>query len=70
MIRINLRDFPRLFNEVLPLVCKKTNSVSSKEAIAILKNHFNIDVVIRSGETLFQCEVDEKTYTWLMLKWL
>lgn len=68
-MRVNLSEYPKLANELAPLLFRKEFNVSSADAMWILKTQFDIDAKINYGERLMWVEIDEKTFTWLNIKW-
>lgn len=69
MTRVFLGEYPKLMNEIAPLIFRKECNVSSADAKWILKTQFDIDIQITPGDRLLYGEVSEKTLTWLNLKW-
>ena len=67
--RVDLRQYPKLMNELAPLIFRKEFTVSSKDATWILKTQFDIDMKVVEGDRILYGSVSEKTLTWLNLKW-
>lgn len=66
---VDLRTFPKLLNEIVPYAILKNRNISSHEVQELLLNKFGIEVTISRYANLFNVEMEEKTLTWVSLKW-
>jgi hypothetical protein len=68
-LEADIRNFPRLLREFIPVFSRKNGNLRSVEAIAVLKDHFGINCTIYPHSKNLTIHVDEPTYVWMALKW-
>jgi hypothetical protein len=68
-LEADIRNFPRLLREFIPLFSTRTRDLRSAEAKVVLKEKFNIDCTIYPQSKALLIYVDEPTYVWMALKW-
>ena len=68
-MEVDLRQFPKLLNELAPKVHLIDRSFSSAEVQRLLKEDFDIDARINPYSLLYWVEMDEETYMWTALRW-
>jgi hypothetical protein len=68
-MKVDLRQFPKLMNEIVPKVSHKFGTLNSRDFTDLLINEYGIPVFISPGAILYWVEMEEETYTWISLKW-
>lgn len=66
---VNIRNYPRLLREFIPLYSLKKGNISSADAMSVLREKFDITCTIEPHTTFLNMEVDDETAIWLSLKW-
>lgn len=68
-MEVDLRQFPKLLNELAPKISRKDRTLSSAEVRILLKEEFGIDAHVNPYSLLYWVEMDEEMFTWVSLKW-
>lgn len=68
---VNLRDHGELFDKFKDAAGKELagQGISSATAIELIKQTFNLDVIIFPGAKMWEVWMDERTYVEFMLKY-
>jgi hypothetical protein len=69
MMKVDLRQFPKLLHELAVKALGKTRNLNSKEMEELLDVQYGIKGTIDLGSSLFVINTDEATSTWVALKW-
>ena len=69
-MKVDLRTFPKLMNEIVPLIHQKSHNLLAPEVQEMLNIRFQMPtVVVHPSDTLYWVEMDEETYMWAALRW-